>query len=148
MSITVGMNIHCPKCSSKRCWLLKDGRYRCSVCRKTFTDPRKLIRISRSVLQTVLQEFLLEHLTNIMLGRINISKYTLLKILTLLRMAMTKDVPQVFEGTIEVDETQLGGQWKNKRLSVKRANKSSGRGRGKSKQAVFGILCRNGKVWA
>lgn len=63
-------------------------------------------------------------------------------------MAMTKDVPQVFEGTVEVDETYLGGQWKNKRLSVKRANKGCGRGRGTSKQAVFGILCRSGKVWA
>ena len=37
---------------------------------------------------------------------------------------------------------------KNKRLSVKRAIKGSGRGRGTSKQAVFGILCRSGKVWA
>ena len=131
------MNINCPKCSNKRYWILKDGRLRCRKCRKTFTDPRQRIRVSRSVLRTVVQEFLLEYSTNTILSRVNISKYMLLKILTLIRMAMTQDVPQVFKGTVEVDETYLGGQWKNKRLSVKHANKGSGRGRGTSKQAVF-----------
>jgi hypothetical protein len=48
----------------------------------------------------------------------------------------------------EVDETYLGGQWKNKRLSVRHSNAVSKRGRGTSRKAVFGILCRNGKVWA
>ena len=148
MVIIVGMKIQCPQCSSKRYWPLKDGRFRCSRCRKTFTDPRKLIRISRLTLRNVIQEFLLEHSTNTILSIVNISKYMLLKILTLLRMAMTQDVPEVFEGTVEVDETYLGGQWKNKRLSVKHSNTRSKRGRGTSKQAVFGILCRNGKVWA
>ena len=71
-----------------------------------------------------------------------------LKILSLLRFAITQDVPNVFEGTVEVDETYLGGQWKNKRLSVKRNHPKAKRGRGTNKQAVFGILCRNGKVWA
>jgi len=37
----------------------------------------------------------------------------LLKILTLLRVAMTQDIPDVFDGTVEVDDTYLGGQWKN-----------------------------------
>ena len=32
---------------------------------------------------------------------------------------MVQDVPAVFEGTVEVDETYLGGQWKNKRHAVK-----------------------------
>jgi hypothetical protein len=41
-----------------------------------------------------------------------------------------------------VDETYLGGQWKNKRRSVR--DQGSKRGRGTKKQPVFGILCRNG----
>ena len=61
---------------------------------------------------------------------------------------MTQDIPEVFEGTVEVDETYLGGQWKNKRLSVKRNLSKAKRGRGTPKQPVFGILCRNGSVWA
>ena len=61
---------------------------------------------------------------------------------------MTEDIPETFEGTVEVDETYLGGQWKNKRLSLKTTQTKSRPGRGTTKQPVFGILCRNGKVWA
>lgn len=142
------MKINCPQCSNDTHWSLKDGRFKCTACRKTFTDPRKHVRISKSVLRNVTQEFLLEHSTNVILNRVNISKYMLLKVLTIMRMAMIKDVPEVFEGIVEVDETYLGGQWKNKRLSVKRNSAGAKRGRGTTKQAVFGILCRNGKVWA
>jgi len=138
----------CPECSSSKNWLLNDGRFRCAKCRKTFSDPRRSVKISRAKLRQIVEEFVLEHSTNIIINRVNVSKYMLLKILTLVRVAMTKDVPDVFEGTVEVDETYLGGQWKNKRLSVKRSHKKPKRGRGTSKQAVFGILCRNGKVWA
>jgi len=47
---------------------------------------------------------------------------------------------------IEVDETYLGGQWKNKRKTIR--DKGTKRGRGTKKQPVFGILCRSGTVWA
>jgi transposase-like protein len=61
-------------------------------------------------------------------------------------MSLTKDVPEIFSGTVEVDETYLGGQWKNKRKTVR--DHGTKRGRGTKKQPVFGILCRNGTVWA
>jgi transposase len=143
-----GMKRICPECSSHRIWSLKDGRLRCAKCRHTFSDPRRPVRLSKSRLRRVIQEFVLEHSTNIVLSRVDISKYMLLKLLTLLRIAMTQDVPEVFEGAVEVDETYLGGQWRNKRLSGKRNQPKAKRGRGTSKQAVFGILCRNGIVWA
>jgi len=59
---------------------------------------------------------------------------------------MASDIPPVFEGTVEIDETYLGGAWRNKRKSDR--SKGAKRGRGTSKQAVFGILCRSGQVWA
>jgi transposase len=142
------MKTNCPKCSSKKYWLLKDGRFKCTQCRKTFTDRRKHLRITTATVRKVVQEFLLEHSTNVILTRVIISRYMLLKLLTLLRMVMAQDVPEVFEGTVEVDETYLGGQWKNKRLSIKRKAAQVKRGRGTTKQAVFGILCRSGTVWA
>ena len=61
---------------------------------------------------------------------------------------MIFDVPEIFSGVVEVDETYLGGQWKYKRKSVKKAQKQSRRGLGTTKQPVFGILTRQGKVWA
>ena len=142
------MKLHCPRCSNKKYWLLGDGRFKCVRCRKTFADQRRLLRISTSIVRKGIQEFLLEHSTNIILSRVTISRYMLLKLLTLLRMVMTQDVPEVFEGTVEVDETYLGGQWKNKQISIERKAAQVKRGRGTTPQSVFGVLCRNGKVWA
>jgi transposase len=99
------------------------------------------------LVKKIIAEFILEHSTDIILARVNISKPKLLKILTLLRTEMTKDVPGVFEGIVEVDETYVGGKWINKRKAVKLRKKSK-RGRGNNKQPVFGILCRNGQIWA
>ena len=64
----------------------------------------------------IISEFVLEHSTNIILARVNIFKYKLLKILTLLRIAMSKDVSEIFDGYAEVDKTYLGGQMKNRKL--------------------------------
>ena len=77
---------------------------------------------------------------------IGIERKRVLRALTYVRMAFQKDIPDVFSGTVEVDETYLGGQWKNKRHSAKTGGTK--RGRGTSKTPVFGILCRGGKVWA
>lgn len=69
-----------------------------------------------------------------------------------LRKVCLLDVPGVFSKTMEVDETYLGGQKKNKTkkqlLKDKLAGKESKKGFGTTKQAVFGILCRSDKVFA
>jgi len=100
------------------------------------------------LLKQIVSEFVLAHSTNVILERIKITKYKLLKTLLALRLAMIKDVPPVFDGTVEVDETYVGGQWKNKRLETKRISAQSKKGRGTTKQPVFGILCRSGQVFA
>ena len=66
--------------------------------------------------------------------------------LTVVRRALTRDVPEIISGTVEVDETYLRGQWKNERKAIR--DMGTKRGRGTKKQPVFGILCRNGTVWA
>lgn len=78
----------------------------------------------------------------------SVSKRTILKVMQLCRMAMTKDIAPTFSGTVEVDETYMGGQWRFKRKNVKRTEPKSKRGRGTTKQAIFGILCREGQVFA
>ncbi len=88
-----------------------------------------------------------------MIEETGLSKYKVLKALHLTRQTMAKDVPGVFEGVVEVDETYLGGKKKNKRKSqlIKDKEihgKESKRGFGTTKQPVFGILCRSGKVFA
>lgn len=65
----------------------------------------------------------------------------------IVRERMLSAVPPVFRGIVEVDETYVGGFWKNRRYRPK--ERSSPRGRGTTlKSTVFGILCRKGQVWA
>jgi len=138
------IRLKCSKCNNSKFWQLNNGRYRCSQCRYTFTPKKK----NTKLLRKIIQEFLLEHSTNIILARVNISKYKLLKLLTLLRMVMTKDVPDVFSGIVEVDETYLGGQMKNRKQKDRIKYGKNRRGFGTIKQSVFGILCREGKIYA
>ena len=146
------MKTSCPNCQNKiNFWRLGDGRLKCKNCFKKFSARKGKISLNKSLLRQVISEFVLEHSTDIILARVDISKYKLLKILTLLRIEMARDLPDVFEGTVEVDETYLGAQMKNRRLKERRkyAGKSrSTSGFGTIKQPVFGILCRKGKVWA
>jgi len=142
------MKIICPKCLRSNFWRLKDGRIKCSNCAYRLTIRKHQVKIDFKILRQIVSEFLLEHSTNTILDRVNASKYKLLKTLTLFRIEMTKDIPDVFSGIVEVDETYLGGQWKNKPLKVRKQAKKSKKGRGTTKQPAFGILCRNGKVWA
>lgn len=141
------------KCFCSNFWQLSDGRLRCKICRRTFTPQKGLVKINFRLLKKIIQEFVLEHSTNVILERVKISKYKLLKVLTLLRIAMRKDVPAVFSGVVEVDETYLGGQMKNRRLEKRLEIKQKHQGKrkisgfGTIKQPVFGILCRQGKVY-
>jgi len=59
---------------------------------------------------------------------------------------MARDVPEIFSGIVEVDETYMGGKWINKRKVTR--DRGTKRGRGTSKQPVFGIFARGGIVWA
>jgi transposase len=75
-----------------------------------------------------------------------IERKRVLRALLHIRQAMAQDIADVFSGTVEIDETYIGGQWKNKKKSQK--SDTAKRGRGTQKTPVFGILCRGGKVWA
>jgi transposase-like protein len=58
---------------------------------------------------------------------------------------MCLDVPETLSGICEADETYIGGAWKNKKIHIRK--RGSKRGRGTSKQAIFGIVSRTeGKV--
>lgn len=122
------LQVKCPKCFESRFWKTGDNRFKCRSCRYIFSPKPNPINLSSKILNVVVSEFLLEHSTNIILERVNISKYKLLKVLTLLRILMTKDVPDVFERIVKLDEAQIGFDT--------------------IKQPVFGILCREGKVYA
>ncbi len=75
-----------------------------------------------------------------------LNRLRVIRALMYVRMAMKTDIPEQFSGIVEVDETYMGGQWKNKKRWTR--GRGTKRGRGTSKQPVFGIYARNGIVWA
>ncbi len=87
----------------------------------------------------------MEQSSNYIVEQTRLDKKGVLRALLRIRTALAQDVPVVFSGIMEVDETYIGGVWRNKRKVVR--DTGTKRGRGTTKQPVFGILCRNGQVW-
>lgn len=148
------MIFRCKHCGSRKYWKLSDGNYRCRKCRRDSKGYFVLdIRLTNREWTKLIDLFLMGGNGPAISQQLGRSQAMVGKALRLLRTLMTKDVPDVFEGTVEVDETYLGGQKKNKSKSQLRKEKElfgkeSKRGFGTTKQPVFGILCRNGKVFA
>ncbi len=144
--------VKCKKCSGNKFWRVRRGKLRCKNCLYEFKPKIGNVSLTKPQWKRVLKWFLRCQSVNVVCEETGISKYKVLKALNLIRIIMAKDIPEVFEGIIEVDETYLGGQKKNKRKSVllkeKIKGKESKRGFGTSKQPIFGILCRSGKVYA
>ena len=138
------VKISCPKCEAKKVYLLSNKKRKCSRCRYEFTPHRLPLYFTRDQWREIIRWFLLELSSQNISLRTSFERRRVLRALTIIRTSLTKDVPEIFSGTVEVDETYLGGQWKNKRRSIR----DQGSKRGTTKQPVFGILCRNGTVWA
>ena len=138
----------CRKCFGKKFWRVRRGKLRCRKCGYEFVPKIGGINLTKYQWKALLKWFLRCQSINVITEETKISKYKTLKALNMVRKAMAIDVPEIFSGVIEVDETYLGGQWKNKRKSVKKKQTQSKRGLGTTKQPVFEILTREGKVWA
>lgn len=139
----------CHRCGTTKLWTLSTGRRRCSKCRLTFTPTIDRHRIALRTYLDILRDFLDRRSTKELAERHpGTSKHTILRIMQRTRTAMTRDIPKKFSGTVEVDETYMGGQWRFKCKGVKRTSLKSKRGRGTTKQPIFGILCRDGQVFA
>ena len=144
--------VKCKKCSGKSFWRVRRSKLKCKNCGYEFKPRIGGINLTAYQWKRLLKWFLRCQSINVIGEETGISKYKILKALNLVRLVMIQDIPAVFEGMVEVDETYLGGQKKNKRKSVllkeKQQGQESKRGFGTKKQPVFGILCRDGKVWA
>lgn len=138
--------VACPRCQNTKSWRMRTGKRRCAHCRYEWTPGRLPLHLTASQWRHLLQWSLLGLSAAQIAQETGLRRERVLRALLLVRQAMTRDVPPVFSGIVEVDETYLGGKWRNKR-QVERAQGTK-RGRGTTKQAVFGILCRGGQVWA
>jgi len=136
----------CPRCGNTKSWRVRRSKRKCSACRYEWRTDRLPLHLSRAEWKRLLRWFSLGLSSAATSREAGLGREQVLRALTMVREAMVRDIPPVFEGVVEIDETYLGGSWRNKRKSTR--IQGSKRGRGTSKQAVFGILCRSGQVWA
>lgn len=143
----------CPRCQNRKLYKVRRDKKRCSQCGYEFKIRLvKDTRLSVKQWRQITEWFLLERSGLWVATKMGLGKNLVYKAFNKIRKLMLKNVPGIFSGTVEVDETYLGGQKKNKTkkqlLKEKLAGKESKRGHGTNKQPVFGILCRSGKVFA
>ena len=125
---------------------IRRGKRRCAACHYEWLPKTLPLHLTLLEWRRLLRWFFLGQSAAVIAREAHLERKRVLRALLLVRQAMGQDLPPVFSGVVEIDETYLGGAWKNGR----RAERGQGtrRGRGTSKQAVFGILCRVGQVWA
>ena len=121
---------------------------RCSSCGYEWKPGKLPLHLTRKEWSNILHWFLRGLSVVAIAQETRVHRQRILRALTYVRNSFQKGTLDIFSdsGTVGVDETYIGGQWKNKRHSAKAGG--SKRGRGTSKTPVFGILCRGGKVWA
>jgi transposase len=125
--------------------VIRRDQRRCARCRYDWR-PGLPLRLAWHQWQVLLRCHLRGLSAAAIAEETGLHRQRVLRVLTRVREAMQQEVPPVFRGTVEVDETYLGGVWRNRR-GGQRA-RGGKRGRGTSKTPVFGILCRAGAVWA
>lgn len=142
----------CPRCQNRKFYRVRRGKLRCKRCFYEFKPKLGGLRLLRRQWREIIFWFVLDHSLRTIEEQTGISHYSVTKATRIIRQLMVKDIPEVFDQTVEVDETYLGGQKKNKRksqlLREKEEGRESKRGFGTKKQPIFGIRCKSGRVWA
>ena len=135
----------CPKCKGKKLYQLGSGKRRCSRCLYEFTPHKLPLRFTRKEWREILHLFLMEQSSNSIAEQTGHDKRRILRALTRVRTVLATDVPEVFTGTVEVDETYLGGAWRNKRKVVRDTGTKRGRGTSNNQYLAFSAeMGRNG----
>lgn len=141
--------IACPYCSYTRSWRLRRDKRKCKKCRREFNPIRYPVsgfHITAEAWRSCIGIFLRERTIHRIVSETGISHGTVERIVQHLRAVMAKASLPLFYGPVELDETYIGGQRKNKRLHIRRIQAK--RGHGTDKLAIMGIFDRNsGKVY-
>lgn len=135
---------NCPSCGHNRSWSIRRHHRRCKKCRAEWSPgsfyPVTGFHLARKEWMRIIDSFLRDETIRSVSRECLIAYATAQKAVAKIREAMTLDAPKLLIGDCESDETYVGGSWKNKAIHIRR--RGSKRGRGTSKQAVFGIMQR------
>jgi len=138
------MPYRCPYCSYTRGWKLRRGAHKCKRCRREFRSceyPVSGFRLTEHQWRNCLHVFLRERTASRVSEDVGVSLKSAQKMTHHLRLVMLEDIPPVFCGPVEMDETYVGGQRKNKRLHIRKIYHKPGHGT--QKLPIVGLFCRS-----
>lgn len=137
----------CPSCGHSSSWSIRRNHHKCKRCRKEWSPgsqhPVAGFRLGRRAWKRIIETFLRDKRIKAIEEECRLAHETASKATLTIRTVMTEDIPTHLCGVCEADETYVGGSWKNKAVHIRR--QGTKRGRGTSKQPIFGIIQRNGK---
>jgi len=135
--------VRCPKCHHARAWKLRRQRLKCKRCRSEFGGvvyPVVGFRVSTDEWTVCIRTFLRERTIRRVTEETNRSHCLVERMVMHLRVRMASDVRGRCAGPVEMDETYIGGQRKNKRLHIRRIGAK--KGHGTDKLPIVGVYDR------
>lgn len=139
----------CPFCALGKAWIVRGKKRKCKGCRREFGGnfyPVSGFRLTTQAWRKIIATFLRERTEKRIAEEAGLSTKTAQKVAHHLRKVMTAEVPEMFQGIIEMDEAYVGGQRKNKKLHIRRIQGK--RGHGTDKLPIVGLFSReSGKVF-
>lgn len=134
---------HCPYCGFLKAWNIRRYARKCKKCRREWTPSREVIsgiRANVSDWRIFLKSMIRYRTVASIKLHTQISHPVILKMYSYVRVVMAVDVPPTLSGVVEVDETYIGAQWRNRKWKVRKTGTK--KGRGTFKLAVFGMCER------
>ena len=132
------VKISCPKCEAKKVYLLSNKKRKCSRCKYEFTPHRLPLYLTRDQWREIIRWFLLELSSQNISLRTGFERRRILRALTIIRTSLTKDILEIFSGSVEVDETGVNGRVNEGLFEIRHLNEDE-----KQRNNHFGILYRN-----
>jgi transposase-like protein len=137
----------CLHCGFNQSWNIRRNGRKCKRCRREWSVSRAVVKGIRADERTwrfFLRCFLRYKTVAGVRMHTRQSRPVVMRMSTMARTIMAHDVPPRLSGICEVDETYIGAQWRNRPWSVRK--KGTKKGRGTTKQAIFGIHERSRSV--
>ena len=101
--------MRCLRCGCLRLYSVRREKKRCSQCYYEWKLGKPPLHLARQEWAKILHWFLRGLPVVAIAQETGIERKRILRVLTYVRIAFQKDIPEVFSGTVEVDETYIGG---------------------------------------